>query len=110
LPEAEVGIAFRAPRECRRALEFEPWCGLRTGPDPSDRYDFRFANGLATSRVVSMKSRATGLSVRFFSVTRGISTCVNPRIRRRNSKTDHPSNLGRRSDRNPVLCHIACQS
>jgi len=29
---------------------------------------------------------------------RGISTCVNPRIGRRNSKMDHPTNSGRRSD------------
>ena len=31
-------------------------------------YRFRFANGLATSRAHSMKSRATGLSVRPFRV------------------------------------------
>ena len=31
-------------------------------------YHFLFASGLATSRVCSMKSRATGLSVRFFRV------------------------------------------
>jgi len=31
-------------------------------------YDFRFTNGFVTSRACSMKSRATGLSVRFFNV------------------------------------------
>src|SRR5215204_2735406 len=32
-------------------------------------YDFRLTSGLATSRAQSMKSCATGLSVRFFRVT-----------------------------------------
>ena len=37
-------------------------------------YPLRFANGLATSRARSMKSRAVGLSVRFFSVTMPIGS------------------------------------
>src|SRR5262249_49653803 len=39
-----------------------------------DGYDFRLASGFATSRAVSMKSCATGLSVRFFRVTIPIGT------------------------------------
>ena len=38
--------------------------------------NFWFARGFATSRAYSMKSRATGLSVRFFRVTMPIGTCA----------------------------------
>jgi hypothetical protein len=37
--------------------------------NPTSRYPFLFASGFATSRACSMKSFATGLSVRFFRVT-----------------------------------------
>ena len=37
-------------------------------------YNFLFASGFATSRALSMKSCATGLSVRFFSVTMPFGT------------------------------------
>src|SRR5438876_9929940 len=47
-----------------RCSEPTRWAAIR-----HDIYHFRFASGLATARAQSMKSRATGLSVRFFRVT-----------------------------------------
>ena len=43
---------------------------------PTSVYYFPFARGLATSRAWSMKSFATGLSVRFFRVTMPTGTRV----------------------------------
>ena len=40
----------------------------QNGPQRTHR-EWRFTNGLATSQAQSMKSRVTGLTVRFFSVT-----------------------------------------
>ena len=73
--------AARAPLEpCRLWSDrYRIGASRRTdvmGPhrDDSASYHFRFASGFATSRARSMKSCATGLSARFFSVTIPVGT------------------------------------
>jgi len=55
--------------DCRAAAEH-----VAKGHEQTWHYDFSVANGFATWRAYSIKSLATGLSVRFFRVTIPVGT------------------------------------